>query len=104
MSTEDVVAEFVALAGVLLTAGIILLISGIMLHKASERPFPASVVTALSVLGLVALLGYAVGGEERPELAAIAGTAVGALAGGATAILGRGHDSGDPPHDSNSED
>ena len=65
----------------------LLIVTGWLLLRVLDRPWPGGVVMALSVLGLVSLLGYAVGGEERPELAAIAGTAVGALAGGVASLL-----------------
>ena len=78
-----------SLVVVLLLVTVLLVVTGWLLLRASNRPWPGGVVMALSVLGLVSLLGYAVGGEERPELAAIAGTAVGALAGGVTSLLGQ---------------
>jgi len=71
----------------LASGAIIIIAVGVLLIIASRRPFPTTVVMALTVLATLALVGYAVAGEDRPELAAIAGTAVGALAGGVTSVL-----------------
>lgn len=76
----------------------VVLIVGWIIVRASRQAFPASVVTSLTILAALALIGYAVGGESRPELAAIAGTAVGALAGATTSLLtGRDYTTFDPP-------
>lgn len=76
-----------AVAASLVAGAVIAVVVGALLVVASRQPFPASVVAALTILGTLALGGYTVAGEARPELAAIAGTAVGALAGGATTVL-----------------
>ena len=71
VTTSDVEA----LWGLVLVLGLVtvlLIVTGYLLLRASDRPWPGGVVMALSVLGLVSLLGYAVGGEDRPELAGIA--------------------------------
>ena len=73
----------VAIAG----SAVVIVVVGVLVARAARAPFPASVVTSLTVLAALALVGYAVGGESRPELAAIAGTAVGALAGATTSVL-----------------
>lgn len=91
MADPDLAEQTVsALWGVALSIGaaavVIVLVGWLVLH-ASKRPFPSSVVTSLTILAALALIGYAVGGESRPELAAIAGTAVGALAGATTSLL-----------------
>lgn len=78
----------------MLAGAVILAIVGGMVVFAGRRPFPASIVVSLTILATLALIGYAVGGEARGELAAIAGTAVGALAGATTAMV-TGRD--DPP-------
>ena len=71
----------------LASGAIIIIAVGVLLIIASRRPFPATVVMALTVLAALALIGYAVAGDDRSELAAIAGTAVGALAGGVTSLV-----------------
>lgn len=76
------------------SAVVVVLVGWLIVH-ASRRPFPSSIVTSLTVLAALALVGYAIGGEARPELAAIAGTAVGALAGATTSLLAGRSD--DPP-------
>ena len=71
----------------LASGAVIIIAVGSLLIIASRRPFPTTVVMALTILATLALVGYAIAGEDRPELAAIAGTAVGALAGGVTSVL-----------------
>jgi ABC-type Fe3+-siderophore transport system permease subunit len=69
---------------------LITLIIGIIaftILRSAKYPFPSSIIMSLTILAALSLIGYSVGGESRPELAAIAGTAVGALAGGVTALL-----------------
>lgn len=86
-----------ALAVSLVAGAVIVLTVGVLLLVAARQPFPASVVAALTVLATLSLVGYAVGGESRPELAAIAGTAVGALAGATTHLIARDQPDPDPP-------
>lgn len=83
------VVELWAVALSILGAAAVLLVVSVLLVRASRAPFPTAVVAALTILGAVSLAGYVVGGESRAELAAIAGTAVGALAGGVSSLLGR---------------
>lgn len=73
----------VAIAG----SAVVIVVVGVLVARAGRLPFPGSIVTSLTVLATLALVGYAVGGESRPELAAIAGTAVGALAGATTSVV-----------------
>lgn len=82
-TAEAIVGLALAIAG----SAVVILIVGVLVARAAKQPFPASIVTSLTILASLSLIGYAVGGESRPELAAIAGTAVGALAGGVTALL-----------------
>lgn len=94
--------QVAALWGIGLTAAafaVLVAIVGVMVARSARAPFPSSVITSLTILAALALIGYTVGGESRPELAAIAGTAVGALAGGVTALLSasRPRDDDDPP-------
>lgn len=78
-------------------SAVVIVVVGWLVTRASRLAFPASVVTSLTILAALALVGYAVGGESRPELAAIAGTAVGALAGATTSLLaGRRDDEVEP--------
>lgn len=80
-----------------LTVGLVVALA-VALLRASTRAPHAMVVVSLSLLTLIALLGYAIGGEARPELAAIAGTAMGALAGATTSLLSaRREDAAAPP-------
>ena len=58
------------------------------LYKAGAREKVNAVVTALSLLAVLSILGYAVGGEARAELVPVASLAVGALAA-AMGQLGR---------------
>ena len=85
-STETIAG---AIALSLVSGAVILIVVGGLIVYAARRPFPTSIVAALTILATLALVGYAVGGEARPELAAIAGTAVGALAGATTSLLAR---------------
>lgn len=91
LATRSVEAIALAFAA----GAVIVVVVGILILYAARRPFPASIVTSLTILATLSLVGYAVGGEARPELAAIAGTAVGALAGATTSLLIR--DDGPPP-------
>jgi hypothetical protein len=77
-----------------LTVALVGVLAWALLRAANKQP-SAMVVVSLSLLALVSLLGYAIGGEARPELAAIAGTAVGALAGATTSLLGGRRDADD---------
>lgn len=82
----------VAIAG----SAVVIVVVGVLVARSARAPFPSSVVTSLTILATLALVGYAVGGDSRPELAAIAGTAVGALAGATTSVLANRHH--DEPH------
>lgn len=95
--TDDDAATIASAVAVSLVAGaVILIVVGTLIIYAARKPFPTSIVSALTILATLALIGYAVGGEARPELAAIAGTAVGALAGATTSLLAsRQHDEPD---------
>lgn len=90
-----------ALALGLVAGAVILITVSLLLLRAARQPFPTSVVSALTILATLALIGYTVGGEARAELAALAGTAVGALAGATTSLIGRhaAPDTPDTPND-----
>lgn len=72
---------------VLVLIAVIIAIVAFIVLRSARHPLPTGIIMSLTVLGTIALIGYAVGGENRPELAAIAGTAVGALAGGVAALV-----------------
>ena len=85
--TEATVDALWGLAVAIAGSAVVIVVVGVLVARAGRLPFPGSIVTSLTVLATLALVGYAVGGESRPELAAIAGTAVGALAGATTSVV-----------------
>lgn len=96
---DDGTEALQAVALSLIAGAVIMIVVGVLVFAASRKPFPASIVMSLTVLAVLALIGYAISGESRAELAAIAGTAVGALAGGTTALLTSRNDENDPGSD-----
>lgn len=84
MTSDPFADNYLVVIG--LSTAVIVLVAAVIL-RAARYEMPVLVVLALTLLGSLALVGYGVGGEFRPELGAIAGTAIGALAGGVTAIL-----------------
>ena len=66
------------------------------LYKSGARKQANAIVTALSLLSVLAILGYTIAGETRAELIPIASLAVGALAAAMGQLAGKKGD-GDPP-------
>ena len=66
----------VSLLGVALVVGLV----AWALYKAGRRQRSAAIVTSLSLLAVLSLVGYALGGDTRAELIPLASLAIGALA------------------------
>lgn len=64
----------------LLGGAFVLGLVAVALYRSGARQKANAIVTALSLLAVLALLGYIVGGDTRAELIPVASLAVGALA------------------------
>lgn len=64
----------------LLGGAFVLGLVAVALYRSGAREKASAVVTALSLLAVLAILGYIVGGETRAELIPVVSLAVGALA------------------------
>ena len=69
---------------------------GYLMLRSALLPPPTTIVAATAVITLVAVVGYAVK-PEAGELAAIAATGVGALAGSVAALFTNRNDPPDDP-------
>ena len=85
--TDDTTQDFALIEAGILFIGIgliggaaVLGVVAVALYRSGDRRKVNAVVTALSLLSVLSILGYIIGGEERAELVPITALAVGALA------------------------
>ena len=82
----------------------VLAVVAFALYRSGTRQKVNAVITALSLLSVLAILGYIIGGEERAELIPITALAVGALAAALGQLSRVGSEKSDPSDTINNVD